>query len=947
MSNRTFLGKVGTTPKGEWSASVTYERLDWVTYQGSSYIALTQNTNSVPSDTNTNWMVAAKHGEFTEEQLEEFKEEVVRESKQEIDDYTDDKKDELDTYEGTKEAELNTYTGTKKDEIDTHTAQKISDYNANATSKTNTFDTNAGTKTTNFNDNATSKTNAYNQNAEDKTTAFNTNASNKQTAFDNNATQKTTDFNTNATSKTTDFNDNAEDKTQDFNDNATEKTEAFDQNAQDKTDDFDDHVAEFTERIVELEQETKDLRNASYKISGTGENVTLNKTSKNKFIKFGVNGNRKQGLPEGYTQLDYIESTGTQYISTNLSGEGNWNLKLQGTEITNNTQIIICRSSLAGYWFGITSSSVNGYYGVGSSNYVPILGTELVTVNLISKNTYIEGTVNNENIPRRNTAEQTTANYTFFADNNGSYYSKCKLYEAKFYQNNILKANLIPCKNANNEIGLYDMVNNVFYINQGTGTFIAGDIAVVPNPEYKQDIYAVGDDINLFDGTYENNYTMGSSPYKYAANNDIRSAVIKVKPNTTYAILKELSNRFRISQYTERPVVETSYATSYIQAGDSSTSYILTTSSTTYYLVIQVTNESQENVKLKVCEGSVVTSYSPYGVGTVNVVKCNENLLDLGSGTLTTNGVTVVYNKNHIKVNGTPTQNYFSILKAKENILQPGTYTLYRENTSTTARLVFTLHFEDNSTKTYYFTSGRTRYYTFTTTQRVIKIALLSDSNSTSTALNFEDRIQLVKGTTMISFVPHEEEVFNIPCQKPMPDIADYFDWDNEKEVHGFEKKILNGTEYYVTQGELTNTIEFATPNIQTGLSSTEINCFSNLFTAYSAGYLWSNDVVGITQSQSQIIIRISKTIASTVEQFKTWLSEHNIEAYCKLAEPEKLPFTQEQKAVAEQIEDSTSYYEQTNVFSNDPVSPILDITAVGDQNLVIDSIDARLSLVE
>lgn len=276
MSNRTFLGKVGMTPKGEWNNSTTYERLDVVSYEGSSYIAITQNRNSVPTDSNPNWMIGAKHGEFTEEQLEEFKEAVVAESKQEMDDYTADKKTELDTYEDIKEGELNTYTTTKKGEIDTHTTQKISDYNTNADTKTRAFNTNAETKTTNFNDNTTSKTNAYNQNAEDKTTAFNTNATNKQDTFDFNATQKTNAFNDNATSKTTDFNTNASDKTQDFDDNYTDKLDDFNQNAQQKTAEFDSHVAE-------LEEDNENLRNALPEVTGEGSNIVLQGTSRNKY----------------------------------------------------------------------------------------------------------------------------------------------------------------------------------------------------------------------------------------------------------------------------------------------------------------------------------------------------------------------------------------------------------------------------------------------------------------------------------------------------------------------------------------------------------------------------------------------------------------------------------------------------------------------------------------
>ena len=77
-NNVTDLGKVGMTPAGSWSASSTYERLDVVTYEGSSYVSLVDsNINFNPSTSTGKWQLVAQHGEFTEQQLEDFKAEVV------------------------------------------------------------------------------------------------------------------------------------------------------------------------------------------------------------------------------------------------------------------------------------------------------------------------------------------------------------------------------------------------------------------------------------------------------------------------------------------------------------------------------------------------------------------------------------------------------------------------------------------------------------------------------------------------------------------------------------------------------------------------------------------------------------------------------------------------------------------------------------------------------
>ena len=52
---------------------------------------------------------------------------------------------------------------------------------------------------------------------------------------------------------------------------------------------------------------------------------------------------------------------------------------------------------------------------------------------------------------------------------------KGRIYYFKIWNNNILIRDFIPAlRNSDNVTGLYDLVNNEFYINAGTGTFITG-----------------------------------------------------------------------------------------------------------------------------------------------------------------------------------------------------------------------------------------------------------------------------------------------------------------------------------------------------------------------------------------------------------------------------------------------------------------------------------------
>ena len=59
-------------------------------------------------------------------------------------------------------------------------------------------------------------------------------------------------------------------------------------------------------------------------------------------------------------------------------------------------------------------------------------------------------------------------------------------YSIKIYESNILVHNFIPCiHNNDNTPGMYDLVDGIFYTNQGTGTFIAGPAKSLPS-EYQQ-----------------------------------------------------------------------------------------------------------------------------------------------------------------------------------------------------------------------------------------------------------------------------------------------------------------------------------------------------------------------------------------------------------------------------------------------------------------------------
>ena len=64
-------------------------------------------------------------------------------------------------------------------------------------------------------------------------------------------------------------------------------------------------------------------------------------------------------LPSEYTQVEYIESSGTQGIDTGITGDCTWEIKAQSNISATSSQVLISKSAEVGHWFG----AINGKWG--------------------------------------------------------------------------------------------------------------------------------------------------------------------------------------------------------------------------------------------------------------------------------------------------------------------------------------------------------------------------------------------------------------------------------------------------------------------------------------------------------------------------------------------------------------------------------------------------------
>ena len=198
-------------------------------------------------------------------------------------------------------------------------------------------------------------------------------------------------------------------------------------------------------------------------------------------------------LPEGYTELAWIESTGTQYVDTGFKHNQDTRVVMdaQLTSVSENVWLFEGRNG-TGSTSSLASKSVFFYYAStslwtsdygGSGDRLDFSGIESTDRLLIDYNKNV-CTINSQTVTHTATTFQSNYNLFLLADNRaGTVRGMCqaKLYFCQIYDNGILVRDYVPCINSDDEVGLYDLVTATFFGNSGTGAFIAGDVVSLPS----------------------------------------------------------------------------------------------------------------------------------------------------------------------------------------------------------------------------------------------------------------------------------------------------------------------------------------------------------------------------------------------------------------------------------------------------------------------------------
>lgn len=187
-----------------------------------------------------------------------------------------------------------------------------------------------------------------------------------------------------------------------------------------------------------------------------------------------------------YTPLQYIQSSGTQYINPNLPNHSNGlRAEFKWSPLNNNINNQFIWGVEGDYPYNRNYFKYSSYYRLELGAYW-YLGFNYTTTVLVSYETETNTIKNTTQYVKINGTQVYSTNdynnqdrsnltpYIFAINRSGrtEEYGYIRLYYLKFYdENNTLLRDFIPVLDENDVPCLYDQVSQTYFYNQGTGTF--------------------------------------------------------------------------------------------------------------------------------------------------------------------------------------------------------------------------------------------------------------------------------------------------------------------------------------------------------------------------------------------------------------------------------------------------------------------------------------------
>lgn len=262
-----------------------------------------------------------------------------------------------------------------------------------------------------------------------------------------------------------------------------------------------------------------------------------------------------------YEELEYIKSTGTQFIDTGIPARTNTSI-----EVDAKLNAINNRTTMMGNWGTRENDDLRWcvyfhnderlYFYISTSNYSWEWSNKVGVRNIykIDHNKfYVNGNLYRDFTSRGNIDTQKNA-LIFTASSDGSDACYMTLYACKVWENDVLVRDFIPVRRkSDNEICLYDKLTEEFYTNRGTGSFSAGPEKKSKLSDFKilDYIQSTGNqfiDINYIPKTLHTKYELG---FMRTGTNGLWNPIINSEEDVRFGIMCTTSgtDRFNKGQF--------------------------------------------------------------------------------------------------------------------------------------------------------------------------------------------------------------------------------------------------------------------------------------------------------------------------------------------------------------------------------------------------------------
>lgn len=168
----------------------------------------------------------------------------------------------------------------------------------------------------------------------------------------------------------------------------------------------------------------------------------------------------KGKLPSTYRKLEYIQSSGKQYIDTGVIVKDITEIKVDFQAVT----ILSGENQYASSWVDYSNHI---QIGISGNTFIDSGGVTYSQTSSVTARTQAVG------VP----LGDVNLHLYLFAQSEGTgalHYSSGRIFSCQITTADGLVRNFVPCKNPDGVIGMYDIVNDKFYQSSSSDTFIAG-----------------------------------------------------------------------------------------------------------------------------------------------------------------------------------------------------------------------------------------------------------------------------------------------------------------------------------------------------------------------------------------------------------------------------------------------------------------------------------------